>query len=72
MNIGVVGCGYVGLVVGTCLADFGHTVICIDKDLERIKKLNEGLIPIYEMGLEELLRRNMKEKSARTWWPKLK
>ncbi|MCK4810130.1 MAG: UDP-glucose/GDP-mannose dehydrogenase family protein [Candidatus Omnitrophica bacterium] len=62
MNISIFGAGYVGLVTGTCLADFGHTVICVDKDEEKIKKLRKGIIPIYELGLEELVHRNLKEK----------
>lgn len=62
MNICVIGAGYVGLVAGTCLADFGHNVLCVDKDAEKIGKLQKGIIPIYELGLEELVRRNTKEK----------
>lgn len=62
MHICVVGTGYVGLVVGTCLADFGHKVICVDTDKEKINNFKKGVITIYELGLEELVRRNMKEK----------
>ena len=62
MNICVVGTGYVGLVTGTCLADFGHTVICVDNNKEKIDCLNRGEVPIYEIGLEDLIRRNTKEK----------
>lgn len=58
MNICVVGTGYVGLVVGTCLADFGNNVICVDKDQEKIEKLRTGELPIYEIGLSDLVRRN--------------
>lgn len=61
MNICVVGVGYVGLVTGTCLADFGHHVICVDSNEKRIENLNKGVMPIYELGLEELVRRNVKE-----------
>ncbi|HUO04737.1 MAG TPA: UDP-glucose/GDP-mannose dehydrogenase family protein [Candidatus Binataceae bacterium] len=61
MNIAVVGTGYVGLVSGTCYAESGNEVICVDIDERRIAALNEGKIPIYEPGLEELVRRNVKE-----------
>jgi UDPglucose 6-dehydrogenase len=58
MKIAVVGSGYVGLVSGTCFADFGHNVICIDTDATKIGALGRGIIPIYEPGLEELVRNN--------------
>ncbi len=61
MNIAIVGSGYVGLVSGTCYAESGNEVVCVDIDTKRIAQLNEGKIPIYEPGLEELVRRNMKE-----------
>lgn len=57
--ITVVGTGYVGLVTGTCLADLGNTVICLDINEEKIDALNDGRIPIYEPGLEEMVRRNV-------------
>jgi len=61
MKIAVVGTGYVGLVLGACLAENGNIVICVDKDESKIKTLNAGGIPIYEPGLEELVRRNRHE-----------
>ena len=61
MKIAVIGSGYVGLVTAACLADFGHFVTAIDKDQEKIALLKAGKIPIYEMGLEEIVHRNMKE-----------
>jgi UDPglucose 6-dehydrogenase len=61
MNIAVIGTGYVGLVSGTCYAESGNEVICVDIDQARIAALNEGKVPIYEPGLEELVRRNTGE-----------
>ena len=62
MKICVVGSGYVGLVAGACLAENGNDVICVDKDLSKVKLLQRGKIPVYEPGLEELVRRNREEK----------
>src|SRR5271168_4856223 len=61
MNIAVVGTGYVGLVSGTCFAESGNEVVCVDIDRHRIDLLNSGEVPIYEPGLEELVRRNVKD-----------
>jgi UDPglucose 6-dehydrogenase len=62
MKIAVVGTGYVGLVAGACLAENGNDVVCVDKDPAKIRLLQRGKIPIYEPGLEELVRRNTAEK----------
>lgn len=60
MNICVIGAGYVGLVAATGLADFGMNVICVDSDKNKIDSLNDGQVPIYELGLAELIERNVK------------
>jgi UDPglucose 6-dehydrogenase len=60
MRIAVVGTGYVGLVAGTCFADSGHTVVCVDVDVAKVAQLKAGKTPIYEPGLEELLEKNLK------------
>ena len=59
MRITIVGTGYVGLVTGVCLADFGHDVTCVDKDRKKIDGLNTGVVPIYEPGLDVLIEKNL-------------
>ncbi len=65
MRIAVIGTGYVGLVVGACFAETGNDVVCVDKDAAKIRGLNKGKIPIYEPGLEEIVKRNHAEKRLR-------
>ncbi|MGB5462697.1 MAG: UDP-glucose 6-dehydrogenase, partial [Aureibaculum sp.] len=59
MNITVIGTGYVGLVTGTCLADMGNYVTCVDIDKEKVRQMQKGKVPIYEPNLEELFLRNI-------------
>ena len=59
MKVCVIGTGYVGLVTGVCLAEIGHDVICVDKDEKKISSLQKGQVPIFEEGLEELVRKNI-------------
>ncbi|MBF0539398.1 MAG: UDP-glucose/GDP-mannose dehydrogenase family protein [Nitrospirae bacterium] len=61
MNIAIIGCGYVGLVTGTCFAEFGGTVRCVDNDEGKIKRLNNGELPFYEPNLSDMVSRNLRE-----------
>ena len=62
MKLCMIGTGYVGLVSGVCFSDLGNIVYCVDKDKDKINSLNSGIVPIYEPGLEEILKRNHKQK----------
>jgi UDPglucose 6-dehydrogenase len=65
MDLAIIGSGYVGLVTGTCFADVGHNVICVDNDAQKIKQLQAGEVPIYEPGLEEIIHRNVSAQRLR-------
>ena len=61
MNIAMLGTGYVGLVTGSCFAETGNDVVCVDIDEAKVELLREGRVPFYELGLEELVERNTRE-----------
>jgi len=65
MDLSIIGSGYVGLVTGACFADVGHNVICVDNDVQKIKQLQAGEVPIYEPGLEEIIHRNVSARRLR-------
>ena len=64
MKLTIFGTGYVGLVTGACLAEVGHTVVCMDVDQTKIEKLKDGIIPIWEPGLQPIVERNVAEGRA--------
>ena len=67
MKIVIVGAGYVGLVFGVCFADFGHDVVCVEKDHRKLDMLGRGEIPIYEPGLDDLLAKNLEVRHLQRW-----
>ena len=61
MRITIFGSGYVGLVTGACMAETGNHVVCVDIDEDKVRRLRDGEVPIYEPGLEEILKRNVRD-----------
>ena len=66
MQVSIIGTGYVGLVTGACLAEKGHQILCVDKDSAKVGKINQGISPIFEEGLEEILKKNIGKTLAAT------
>ena len=66
MKVSIIGTGYVGLVTGACLAEKGHQIVCVDKDPQKVNKINQGLSPIFEEGLEEILEKNINKRLQAT------
>jgi UDPglucose 6-dehydrogenase/GDP-mannose 6-dehydrogenase len=66
MKVSIIGTGYVGLVTGACLAEKGHQILCVDKDPQKVSKINQGISPIFEEGLEEILKKNIGNKLTAT------
>jgi len=64
MNIAMIGSGYVGLVSGACLSEFGHQVTCVDKDAAKITALRDGVMPIFEPGLAEVVAAKRQSRTA--------
>jgi len=66
MKVSIIGTGYVGLVTGACLAEKGHQIFCVDKDPQKVEKINRGISPIFEEGLEEILKKNIDKRLQAT------
>lgn len=66
MKVSIIGTGYVGLVTGACLAEKGHQILCVDKDPQKVEKINRGISPIFEEGLEEILKKNIDKRLQAT------
>src|SRR6476469_2344899 len=65
MDLSIIGSGYVGLVTGACFADVGHNVVCVDNDARKVESLQQGKVPLYEPGLEEIVNRNVSAQRLR-------
>jgi len=65
MKIAIIGTGYVGSVTGACFAEMGNTVVCVDNNVQKVKQFKSGKVPLHEKGLDELVARNLKNKTLR-------